>query len=44
MKQNKLNSICVALNNYSPKDKKYIEAKNSLKIMQKTFTRGEKNY
>ena len=30
MKQNEFNSIRVALNNCSPKDKKYIEAKNSL--------------
>ena len=42
MKQNKFNSIRVALNNYSPKDKKYIEAKNSLAKMQKTFMRGQK--
>ena len=30
MKQNEFNSIRVALNNCSPKDKKYIEAKHSL--------------
>ena len=44
MKQNEFNSIRVALNNCSPKDKKYIEAKNSLLNNAKNFYRGrEKN-
>ena len=40
MKQNKFNSIRVALNNYFPKDKKYIEAKNSLANNAKNFYEG----
>ena len=42
MKRNKFNTMRVALNNYSTKDKKYIKAKNSLINNAKTFTRGEK--
>ena len=37
MKQNKFNSILDALNNYSPKAQKYIEAKNSLLNNAKNF-------
>ena len=37
LKQNKFNSIRVALKNYSPKDKKYIEAENSLINNAKIF-------
>ena len=31
-----------ALSEYSPRDQKYIEAKNKLLDMQRIFTRGEK--
>ena len=37
MKQNEFNSILDALNNYSPKAQKYIEAKNSLLNNAKNF-------
>ena len=37
MKQNEFNSILDALNNYSPKAQKYIEAKNSLLNNAKSF-------
>ena len=40
MKQNEFNSIRVALKNYSPKDKKYIEAKNSLLNNARIFYKG----
>ena len=40
MKQNKFNSTHVALNSYSPKDKKYTEAKNSLINNAKNFYEG----
>ena len=40
MKQSKFNTMRVALNNYSPKDKKYIEAKNSLINNAKNFYKG----
>ena len=44
VRQNKFNSKHDALDNYSPKNKKYIEAKNSLINNAKTFTRGEKGF
>ena len=45
IRQNKFNSKRDALDNYSPKDKKYIEAKNSLINNAKKILRGEKkNY
>ena len=37
MKQDKFNTMRVALSNYSPKDKKYMEAKNSLLNNAKNF-------
>ena len=40
MKQNEFNSILDALNNYSPKAQKYIEAKNSLLNNAKSFYKG----
>ena len=40
MKQNEFNSILDALNNYSPKAQKYIEAKNSLLNNAKNFYKG----
>ena len=40
MKQNKFNTMRVALNNYSTKDKKYIKAKNSLINNAKNFYEG----
>ena len=42
MKQNKFNTMRVALNNYSTKDKKYIKAKNSLINNAKNFYEGRK--
>ena len=40
MKQNKFNSKLDALNNYSPKTEKYIEAKNSLINSAKNYYEG----
>ena len=40
MKQDEFNSILDALNNYSPKAQKYIEAKNSLLNNAKNFYKG----
>ena len=40
MRQNKFNSIRDALNYYSPKDKKYIEARKSLINNAKSFYEG----
>ena len=40
MKQNEFNSILDALNNYSPKAQKYIEAKNKLLDNAKNFYKG----
>ena len=40
MKQDEFNSILDALNNYSPKAQKYIEAKNSLLNNAKNFYEG----
>ena len=40
MKQNKFNSKLDALNNYSPKTQKYIEAKSSLINNAKNFYEG----
>ena len=42
MKQNKFNSIRFALNTYFPKDKKHIEAKNSLINNAKKLLRGDR--
>ena len=43
MKQNKFNSTRIELNNYTAKDKKYIEAKNSLiNNAKKFYKRREK--
>ena len=42
IRQNKFNSKCDVLDNYSPKDKKYIEAKNSLINNAKSFYEGRK--
>ena len=45
IRQNKFNSIRDALNYYSPKDKKYIEARKSLINNAKKLLQGErKNY
>ena len=44
IRQNKFNSKRDVLDNYSPKDKKYIEAKNSLINNAKSFYEGRKNY
>ena len=40
MKQNEINSILDALNNYSPKAQKYMESKNSLLNNAKDFYEG----
>ena len=42
IRQNKFNSKRDVLDNYSPKDKKYIEAKNSLINNAKSFYTGRK--
>ena len=42
IRQNKFNSKRDVLDNYSPKDKKYIEAKNSLINNAKSFYEGRK--
>ena len=42
IRQNKFNSKRDVLDNYSPKDKKYIEAKNSLINNAKSFYKGRK--
>ena len=41
MRQNEFNSIVGALNNYIPKARKYIEAKNSLLNNVKNFYEGK---
>ena len=41
MRQNEFNSIVGALNNYIPKARKYIEAKNSLLNNVKNFCEGK---
>ena len=40
MKQNEFNSICIALNNYTPRHEKYTNAKNSLINNAKNFYEG----
>ena len=42
MRKNEFKSKLDDLNNYSPQAQKYIEAKNSLIKMQKTFMKAEK--
>ena len=40
IKQNKFNSIRIVLNNYIPREEKYIEAKNSITNNAKNFYEG----
>ena len=40
MKQNEFNSICIALNNYTPRHEKYTNAKYSLINNAKNFYEG----